>query len=269
MKHERIWLCEKNVYPYVDTYLLNEPRGDEGDNKKRGLVIVLPGGAYHDLASHEGEPVAMKFAAAGYHSAVLYYRRKTGKHTDPLEDVARTIRLIREHADEWLVDRDNISVCGFSTGGHLAASIGVFWDKPFLSELCGAPNEDFRPNGLILGYPVITALGEFAHEGSFQNLAGGDESLRKWASLEQQVSRNTPPTFLWHTADDSGVVAENSLMFAMALSAHKIPYELHIYPHGKHGQPIAEDHIVSYRPSGFNNDCADGTRQVICWLEKN
>lgn len=269
MMNERIWLYQENEPAYVDMYLLSEPRGGTGDYNKRGLVIVLPGGGYQYQAGHEGEPVAMKFAAAGYHSAVLYYRTQTGKHTDPLEDIARTIRLIRERAEEWLVKEDEIFVCGFSAGGHLAASIGVFWDQPFLSELCGAPNESLRPNGLILGYPVITAQGDFKHEGSFQNLTGGDESLREWASLEKHVSEHTPPTFLWHTADDPGVPAENSLMFAAALSAHKIPYEMHIYPHGMHGQSIAEDHIVKYRPSGYNSYCADWTRQVIRWLEQN
>ena len=269
MINERIWLYQENETAYVDTYLLNAPHGGTGDYKKRGLVIVLPGGGYSHLASHEGEPVAMKFAAAGYHSAVLYYRTQTGKHTDPIEDVARTILMIRKHADEWLVDKDKIFVCGFSAGGHLAASIGVHWNKAFLSELCGSPNELLRPNGLILGYPVITATGDFKHEGSFQNLTGGDESLREWASLEKQVSENTPPAFLWHTADDPGVPVENSLAFAMALSAHNIPYEMHIYPHGMHGQSIAEDHIVSYRPSGYNGYCADWTKQVIRWLEQN
>ena len=267
MLTKRIPLYETN-HPYVDTYILDQI-GDARTScdKCRGAVVVVPGGGYAMTSDREAEPVAMKFAAAGYHTFVLWYRVKPEKYTHPLEDLARTVAMIRAHAEEWRVDPNDISVCGFSAGGHLTASLGVFWDKPFLSEIVGMDNECFRPNRLILGYPVITS-GPKANRGSFENLTSGDESLWPLLSLENQVSENTPPTFLWHTASDEGVPVENSLLFATALSGFHIPYEMHIFPNGPHGQSIAEEIVYKSDPTAFSPDCAIWTELAVKWLKK-
>ena len=264
MLTKRINLYENMSYPHMDTYVLDQI----GKNDKcRGAVVVVPGGGYTHIGERETEPVAMKFAAAGYHTFVVRYRVNPEKYTDPMEDLARAVAMIRQNAKEWRVDPEDISVCGFSAGGHLTASLGVFWDKPFLSEITGLNKELYKPNRLILCYPVITTY-EKAHEGSFQALSGGDESLRELLSLEKQVSNSTPPTFLWHTAADEGVPVENSFLFATALKAYKVPFELHVFPFGGHGQSIAEPYVNLDYPQALSPDCAKWTEYVIDWLKK-
>lgn len=248
----------------MDTYVLRQI----GENDKtRGAVVIVPGGGYTHVSEREAEPVAMKFAAAGYHTFVVWYRVNPEKYTDPVEDLARAVAMIRQNAKEWRVDPNEISVCGFSAGGHLTASLGVFWDKPFLSEITGLSKELYKPNRLVLCYPVITT-GEKAHERSFQALSGGDESLRELLSLEKQVSGSTPPTFLWHTAEDACVPVENSFLFASALKEHGVPFELHVFPYGCHGLSIAEPYAFSHNPEALSPDCARWTKYVIYWLKK-
>ncbi len=264
MLTKRIGLYAGKDYPCVDTYILHKI-GEK--DTSRGAVVIVPGGGYTHVSEREAEPVAMKFAAAGYHTFVVWYRVNPEKYTDPMEDLARAVAMIRQNAAEWRVDPENISVCGFSAGGHLTASLGVFWDKPFLSEITGLDKELYKPNRLILCYPVITT-GEKAHEGSFQALSGGDESLRELLSLEKQVSDSTPPTFLWHTAEDAGVPVENSFLFGAALHENNIPFEMHIFPHGGHGQSIAEPYVNLDYPQALSPDCAKWTEYVIDWLKK-
>ena len=148
--------------------------------------------------------------------------------------------MVRANAEEWLVDKDKIYVCGFSAGGHLAASLGTLWNRDFLKDALGFHNEEHKPNGLVLSYPVILAPtnGKPAHYGSFANLLGDkvtDNEMLELLSLEKQVSSDTPPAFLWHTATDNAVPVMNTLLYAGALHCHGIPAEVHIYPAGAHG----------------------------------
>jgi len=161
------------------------------------------------------------------------------RHPQPLLDVSRAMCIIRENSDNWKVDKDKIAVCGFSAGGHLAASLGVHYDKPYL-DAAGIILGENRPSAMILAYPVIT-MKEFAHKGSRDNLLGPnpDEALINEMSLETQVSEKTPPAFIWHTVEDKSVPVENSLLFASALQKHKVPFELHVYPYGPHGLSLA------------------------------
>ncbi|AGC68299.1 putative acetyl esterase [Thermoclostridium stercorarium subsp. stercorarium DSM 8532] len=218
--------------PCMETYILS-------GEKKRGAVLICPGGGYTHTSPREAEPIAMRFTAKGYHAFILYYSVAPNRHPQPLLDVSRAMCIIRENADEWNVDRNKIAVCGFSAGGHLAASLGVHYDKPYLKRE-GIVLGENRPNALILGYPVIT-MKEFAHKGSRDNLLGEnpDDALINEMSLENHVSEKTPPAFIWHTVEDRSVPVENSLLFAMALHKNKIPFELHIYPYGPHGLSLA------------------------------
>ena len=269
MIHERISLYECKEQPYMDAYILDYicHSAGQGIDEPRGAVVVVPGGGYAITSKREGEPVAMKFAAAGYHTFVVWYRTMPRKYTEPLEDLARAVATVRARAAEWNVNPNDITTCGFSAGGHLAASLGVFWDQPFLSELVGMDSECFRPNRQILSYPVISS-GEFAHRGSFENLTGGDASFYDFLSLENQVSKNVPPTFLWHTASDSTVPVENSLLFAKALSAYQIPFEMHIFPKGRHGLSIAEKHSSAGSAELISPDCAQWVDLATKWLTK-
>lgn len=240
MLNEVIKLREKETngfIPTLTTYVLDDPLEK---NRRFPAVLICPGGGYSYCSPREAEPIALQFAANAVHTFVLDYSVAPNKYPRALEDVSAAMSLIRKNADRWNVDPDKIAVCGFSAGGHLAASLGVFWN----SEPIKTDDGSNRPNALILGYPVITS-GEFAHVGSIDNLCGDDEALRKKMSLELQVTKDTPPTFLWHTFADNCVPLENSLLFAGALRREDIPFELHVYPKGGHGLATASDYTCA------------------------
>ena len=214
--------------------------------RKRPAILALPGGGYGFTSQREATPIALEFAASGMSAFILHYSvAPEVRFPTELVQVYSAIRLIRENADEWNIDPEKIYLCGFSAGGHLAASAGVFWNRDWVHKL-GFESDAHKPNGLILNYPVITC-GEFAHRGSFENLLGDhySDALLELNSLEKQVSADTPRCFIWHTAEDDAVPVPNSLMFASALAANQIPFEMHIYPHGGHGLSLANELVCS------------------------
>lgn len=247
--------------PILNTYLL------DGD-KKRGAILICPGGGYGFTSEREAEPIAMQFNAAGFHAFVLHYSVAPKKHPQPLLDVSRAMCILRENADDWLIDSNKITVCGFSAGGHLAASLGVHWDNSYLYNVQGITEGNNKPNALILCYPVISS-NEHAHKGSFTNLLGHDpdKNLLFDMSLEHQVSKKTPPTFLWHTFEDDSVPVENSLLFAQALRKHHVPFELHVYPKGGHGLSLAKEE-TAVNESQISPHVATWMDLCIQWLQE-
>lgn len=223
--------------PTLATYVLYDPLEQ---NRKRPAVLICPGGGYGSCSPREAEPIAMKFAAAGYQAFVLDYSVAPAKYPRALEEASMAMALIREKSEEWSVDVDKIAVCGFSAGGHLAGNLANCWAEENLASF----NGQNRPNAAILCYPVLTA-GEFAHQGSFENLLTDptDQAARDRVCIEKHVSANTPPTFLWHTVADNCVPVENSLIMATELQKAKIPFALHIYPEGCHGLSLANSEV--------------------------
>lgn len=198
---------------------------------ERPLVLVVPGGGYSHLSAREGDPVALQFAAAGYHTAVLRYAvGDDAAHGLPLRQLAAAIGLVRQHAAAWYVQPDKIAVCGFSAGGHLALSGAVL-------AVPGLPDPP-RPNAVILGYPVITA-GQYAHRGSFVQLAGEDPAAQQAFSLEDKITPRTPPVFVWHTMEDETVPVENTLLLVSALHRAGVPCEAHLFEKGCHGTSLS------------------------------
>lgn len=247
-------------HPVLETYILD-------GTQPRGVVLICPGGGYRWTSPRESEPVALQFTAAGWHAIVLHYSVAPRRYPQPLRDVSRAVCLIRERAETWHVDPQKIVVCGFSAGGHLAALLGVHWDKPVAQATPNMPAGQNRPNALILGYPVITT-GEKGHVGSRQQVLGEnpDPALLAELSVERHVNTHTPPTFLWHTFEDQSVPLENSLLFAQALRQHQIPFELHVYPYGRHGLSLAtaETATPDLAP---NPHVAGWIRMCIEWLQ--
>lgn len=200
-------------------------------------IIVCPGGGYSHLADHEGRPVAEWLNTLGITAFVLKYRFGPAyHHPAPLLDAARAIRMVRERASEWQLDPNRIGILGFSAGGHLASTVGTHFDAGKADAADAIERVSSRPDLMILIYPVIS-MREFTHAGSKRMLLGENpsEDLVKLLSNDEQVTKETPPAFLVHTADDPGVPVENSLRFAAALRKAKVPVEIHVYEHGPHG----------------------------------
>lgn len=279
MKSEKIFIsAERNSF--IKTYLI-ENSEELHNGLKRPLVIICPGGGYSFLTDTEGEPIALKYVASGFHAVVLNYGiGQFAEMPGPLKDIADTLAYIRNNADDWYVNKDQIFVSGFSAGAHVAASLGVFWDNEQLLPEYASNQELIKPNGMILGYPVLdlksttkhldlgiqpgTKMDDIAFAQRHPNMPqekyfimdekegryfidfevamnafifGGEytDEQEEFYSLQNHVSPNTPPAFIWHSAMDGLIYPSNSLKFATKLAEMDVPYELHIYGQGNHG----------------------------------
>ena len=221
-------------------------------------VIVCPGGGYGALAdNHEGRQVANWLNSMGVAAFVLKYRLGPRYH-HPVElgDAQRAIRMVRAQAKEFGVAPDRIGIMGFSAGGHLTSSAGTHFDAGKADAPDPIDRVSSRPDFLILGYPVISFTTPYTHKGSLKNLLGDnpDPTLVESLSSELQVTDQTPPTFLFHTNEDSGVPAENSVLFYLALRKHNVPAEMHIFEKGPHGVGLAlRDPALSVWPTLLAN----------------
>lgn len=231
-------------------------------------VVICPGGGYQILAvDHEGTQIAKWYNRIGVTAFVLRYRLAPRyKHPAPMQDVQRAIQYVRLHAKEYHLSPTRIGIAGFSAGGHLASTAATHFvdGKPDAKD--SIERVSSRPDFAVLAYPVISMTQDFGHPGSKKNLLGenpGDE-LAKLMSNELQVSGRTPPTFIFHTGDDTGVPVENALAFYAACRKHKVPVELHVYEFGPHGVGLApgdaalntwKDHVHDWlRNSGLLAD---------------
>lgn len=218
----------------VPTITIFKPEKPNG-----AAIVICPGGGYAFLATdHEGKQVAEWLNSLGITGVMLKYRLAPKyKHPTMLNDAQRAIRTVRSKASEWGLDPKRIGIIGFSAGGHLASTAGTHFDdgKPDAADPIDRVSS--RPDILMLGYPVVAIATEYAHTGSRDNLLGKDpdKELLQSLSNETQVTKQTPPTFLVHTNADSGVVPENSLLFALALRKAGVPVELHLFERGGHG----------------------------------
>lgn len=207
-------------------------------------VVILPGGAYRGRAAHEGVDIAKFFNSRGIHAVVVEYRVTPNYHPAPLADAQRAIRQVRANAKNWKVDPNRIVTCGFSAGGHLCASCLLLPDAYSDSYPADAiDRESCYPNGAILCYPVIFVTEGIGHVGSGKNLLGERYEVEKERfCLAQYITESTPPVFLWHTAEDASVNVKNSLLFAEGLRDNNVPFELHVFPKGKHGLGLAKQY---------------------------
>jgi acetyl esterase/lipase len=239
MKTETLML-QSNPNVTLTTYLL-DASPEMPNARVRPAVLIFPGGAYRFCSDREAEPVAMAFLSQGYHAFVLRYSlNEHAAFPKPLQDAEAALERIRTNAGAWGVIPDKVAVCGFSAGGHLAAALGTIGR--------------IRPNALILAYPLI-----------LDDLA--DLLPAPIPSLEQKVDAQTPPTFLFTTADDALVPVRHSLEFVSALERAGVPFEVHIFQEGAHGLSLAKPHTSSGLKQMVNRDVARWIDLCIAWLE--
>lgn len=298
MHHEKIYLYEGRKDVTLTAYVLdNSPEIPIA--KSRGAVIICPGGAYLGCSDREGEPVAMAFAAMGYHTFVLrysVYNENIGGFPEisagmpvkphcvfpnPMLDIAKAMLFVRSKASEWGIDTNKIAVCGFSAGGHNCAMYSVYWNKPILTQHYGVNAEELRPAASILAYPVTDyvimndSVAEYPQSARVSLAATiaymgtdtpSDELLHK-VSPARLVDKDTPPTFLWTTYDDMLVPVTQTLAMANGLAASKIPFEMHVFEKGPHGLSLSTEATAVYS----NQVDADSAKWVeMCgkWLNK-
>jgi acetyl esterase/lipase len=223
------------------------------DQATGAAVVVCPGGGYGHLAvGHEGKDPAEFLNKLGVAAFVLQYRiAPRYRHPAPMQDAQRAVRTVRARAKEWNVDPSKVGIWGFSAGGHLASTVATHFDDGKSDADDPIERVSCRPDFAILCYPVITLLPPYAHMGSRNNLLGKEPPQELVESLcnDKQVTAKTPPTFLFHTDADSGVVPENSILFYLALRKAKVPAELHVYEKGPHGVGLApKDPVLSTWP---------------------
>ena len=265
--------CQMNIIPLWEKNIPNYQKSDEKETQEKGdmlwlekiqkptleiflpakgnatgqAVVICPGGGYVGLAyDWEGTDIAKWLNSKGIAAFVLKYRMPQAKsvtesHSAPFKDVQRAIRIVRHRAEEWNIQKDKVGVIGFSAGGHLASTLGTHFEGENSKNKDATDQHNDRPDFMALVYPVISMDPTFGHMGSRGFLLGKDPSdeLVKRYSTELQVSPNTPPTFLIHSADDKSVKVENSIVFYLACIQHGVPVEMHLYPNGGHGYSLA------------------------------
>ena len=202
--------------PTIEVYLPAKPNGV--------AIVACPGGGYSHLAmEHEGRDMADWFNGQGITYAVLTYRMPNGHSDVPLSDALQAIKLMRQHAEEWHINK--VGIMGSSAGGHLASTAATHFTD----------SED-RPDFQILFYPVVT-MRDYTHKGSRTGLLGSDPTDEQIAlfSNELQVTEQTPPAFIMHSTDDNAVPVLNSVNYYLSLLEHGVSATMHIYPIGGHG----------------------------------
>ncbi|URZ04202.1 alpha/beta hydrolase [Clostridium felsineum] len=297
IKNIKLW--DDNDYVKVEGYILENSMEFQA-NKKKPAIIICPGGAYLGTSDREAEPVAMRFAAEGYHTFVLRYNtyftecisdfnnlpkpNEKSTYPAPLFDLAKAMITIKENAESWFVDTEKIYLCGFSAGAHLAASMGVHWKDDLLRDKFQVESEMFKYNSIILGYPLLDyevmkekleessdkmlrGLFEISNKAVFGKVEPTDEELKKLSPVNY-VSKNTPPIFIWHTANDGLVYVENSLRLATKLTKNKIPYELHIFEDGPHGLSLC-DETTAGEKTHINPHCSAWFHMAVEFIKKH
>lgn len=250
------------IWPADETVTLTVCRKkDSADNKP--AVIVLPGGGYIAPAPREGEPVAEYFAEMGYLGCTLNYSTlhpdfsdysdELNRHTvfpEPMQELAAALKLLRERAGDFGIDRDRIALVGFSAGGHLAANYCNYWDDMREMGEYADSREEIRPNACVLCY-AATHLSA-AKGGTMVNAAFGKEKCTQEEAdrynAQYHISKSTPPTFIWHTADDTVISVRQAYDMALALSEQGVPHELHVFSSGPHAAALSPDLPAKWWP---------------------
>lgn len=271
MLHKKIAIRTEASLPDASLTLYLWDHSEEIPIERRPLILILPGGGYHFLSARESEPIALRFMAMGYHTAILRYSIAPARFPVSLKETALAVSHLYEHAEEYQIDESYIFVMGFSAGGHLAASYGAYWNSPRLSQMTGCRTETLRPAGLLLCYPVISSDPAIRHEGSIRELLGDDwqnARLLEKVSIEKQVHPQMPPAFLWNTMQDETVPPENSLVLVQAYMKHKIPIEYHLYEKGGHGLSLASDLTDNMQRQCIEESCQNWIYLAEKWLQR-
>ncbi len=237
--------------------------------RKRPAMLILPGGGYAYTSPREAEPVAFKYLSAGYCAFVLNYSCAPCKFPTAFREAGMAMAYIRENAEEFHVD--NVCAHGGSAGGHLCGCLATLYSSKELDFL-GDKKSFVKPDACVLLYPVITS-GIKTHYGSFNNLCGDDEELKKYLSLESRVDENSVPAYIFATLGDTTVPCRSSLLMACAYEKAGVPFSLHILEKGWHGLSVNDitsdsNERLLERASSSPENYNDWINQSLIWLKE-
>ncbi len=295
MKTEVIQLYEENKQVTLTTYLLDNAQGILGG--ERPAVLICPGGAYLNCSDREGEPVAIAFAAMGYHAFVLRYSvyglhgfsknlanleaKEESQYPQPMLDIAQAMVMIKERAQEWGVDEKRIVICGFSAGAHNCGMYATNWNNSIMTEHFDKDVQIFKPAACVLGYSLtdflllkedssVNPMSRELFKGmsiAFLGTSDAPNDKLEEVSPARNITQETPPMFLWATAKDDLVPVQHTLRMAHALADKKIPFEMHIFEEGAHGLSVATQ-ASAESLSQINVDVSKWVGLADAWLQK-
>ena len=208
---------------------------------KRKTILVIPGGGYEFVSKREAEPVAVKFLALNFNVFVLDYTVGDFEFPYPTIEAFAAMAYIRQHADEYNVDLNYVGVCGFSAGGHLAASISNYFKEEQYQKMLGVKEEDLRIDFSILVYPVLTTDLVNGHSGTAERISQNRQDLADYFDIVNHISSYFPPTYMWSTKEDVDVPPECSQIFKKKLDELHIKNEYHLFPKGRHGGATCDE----------------------------
>lgn len=248
------------------TCIITENIGMINPTRKYPAMIVVPGGAYGGICEREGDPVAIRYSAAGYQAFVLRYSYGGNAYPHAFRELAMAVIYVRENADKFHIS-EKVAVTGFSAGGHLAGAMAVCGCR--IGEILNG----IRNNGLadidaaVLCYPVTDISGKYAHETTSKNLCGENEHLKKELDLHHLVHNDSVPLFVWHTWEDQLVVVENSLLLMQEYRRRRLSFAFHCFEKGRHGQATGEiDTWHSLAIEGLSAECRRWFGMATEWL---
>jgi acetyl esterase/lipase len=237
MLHEIIHL-NKEYNLNTDAYIeIMVPYNNDQTLKEKGkAIVIVPGGAYEFVSVREADPVAISYMQEGFVTIVLHYTVKTPYPT-PMYELGCAMDYLRKNCDKYYIDKDKISIIGFSAGGHLVSSYSYLYKHPDFIAKTNLNPENIKPNCLVSSYPVIT-MGEYTHEITRSWITGNNEELRPLLSVENNIDSTYPPTFVWTTVEDTIVPYINSILFVEALRENNVEHDFFLYPFLDHGLSV-------------------------------
>ena len=290
MKVLKHYLSNADSQAYFTAYLIDDYK-EYQQGVKRPVALICPGGGFMKLSEREGEPVALTFLQKGYHAIVLHYSIATAQDVRSdiffraLREVGITVRTLYEKEEQWHVDTSSIILVGFSAGAHLAAFYSNCWSDSEMAKTLDTVSARLKIRAVVLGYPLcdLRILSRFLTDDDSMNIevkaflersievickdkSPGILTLEKLSPV-CQVNENTRPAFIWHTAEDEMISVENALEYALQLSRHQIPYELHVFERGVHGLALANE-FTAGRPEEINSSCQEWTALMFQWLNE-
>lgn len=276
MKYQKIFLKDlSKEFSHSDAYIESYELSYDNDfvNEQplyRPGLLILPGGGYHFCSDREAEPIALRFLTEGFNCFVLRYTCHK-VYPAPHKEVAFTMDFLKKHHQEFHILDKNLSLIGFSAGGHLAASFATVYKE--MATLLNIDANNIRPFALILGYPVITFVDEQnTHLGTRYFLTEKDPKLIEKLSVEKHITSDFPPTYIFSTKADEGVPVINSYLLIDELKKNNIPYKAHIFDKGIHGGSLytravytqfSKQHIEAETNSIWPSEAADFLNKLL------